>query len=715
MAQSLFSPSWYRVAQLTPRLRKHAHLHRHEYRGQTWYVLQDLTSERFHRFSPSAYLIIGQMDGQRTVHQIWETALAQLGDNAVTQDETIQLLSQLHAADVLQCDVPPDTAELFRRQERLAKSQLKRRLFSIFAWQIPLLDPDRLLLRTLPRLRPIFSVGGLLIWLAVVGAAIFLGTAHWRELTENMLDRVLMPENLVILWLLFPLLKLLHEFGHAYAVKAFGGEVHEMGIMILALTPVPYVDASAAWAFRSKGQRVLVGAAGMAVEVFVASLALFLWLNAEPGAVRALAYNTILIAGISTVMFNANPLLRFDGYYMLMDFIEIPNLRTRATTYLIFLCERYLFGRKDALAPIVSRGEKLWFVGFSVASFLYRLLVILAILLLLGQMSLLLGVIFAASTAFAWLVLPGLKIMNFLLTSPRIRRVRSRALLTSAGVIGALAVLLGVIPVPFRTVAEGVVWVPEEGLVRGGADGFIEAVLASPGSWVTAGTVLIQCRDPDLETEIRALKAQMQELAARHRAVLQDDRVKADIIAQQQRYVEEGLQRAQERQGDLAVRSRTAGFFVLPQAEDLVGRFVRKGQQIGHIIERDKMTVRTVISQQDIELVRGGGRDVEVRLIERRSRVDRAKVTRIVPAASDQLPSPALGSQGGGQLALDPSDKEGRKVVQRFFQVDVELPADERRVHVGGRAYIRFDLGWEPIGYQWYRNARQLFLSRLNV
>jgi putative peptide zinc metalloprotease protein len=414
-------------------------------------------------------------------------------------------------------------------------------------------------------------------------------------------------------------------------------------------------------------------------------------------------------------MFNANPLLRFDGYYMLMDFVEIPNLRARATNYVIFLCERYLFGRKDAVAPIASRGEKLWFVGFSLASFLYRILVILAILLLLGQMSLLLGVIFAASTAFAWLVLPGIKIMTFLFTSPRIRRVRRRAFLATGGVIGALVVLLGVIPVPFRTVAEGVVWVPDEGLVRAGADGFIEAVVAQPGTWVTKGTVLVQCRDPDLDTEVRTLEAQLHELEARYRAVVQDDRVKAGIIAQQQQYVTEGLQRALERRADLTVHSRAEGYFVLPQAEDLYGRFVRKGQQIGHIVERDKITVRTIVSQQDIELVRGGGKEVQVRLIEHRARIDHGMITRAVPAASDQLPSPALGSQGGGQLALDPSDREGRRVIQRFFQVDVELPAEERRVHIGGRAYIRFDHGWEPIAYQWYRNARQLFLSRLNV
>ena len=715
MAESLFSPSWYRVARLTPRLRKHAQIHRHEYRGHTWYVLQDLTSERFHRFSPSAYLIIGLMDGRHTVQAIWDNSLEQLGDDAATQDEVIQLLSQLHSADVLQCDVPPDTAELFRRHEKQAKSQMRRRLLSIFAWQIPLIDPDRFLNRFISLLRPLFTPGGFLLWLVVVGTAVVLGGAHWTDLTENMLDRVLMPSNLVQLWLLFPVLKLAHEFGHAFAVKAFGGEVHEMGVMILVLTPVPYVEASSSWAFRSKWQRILVGAAGMVVEVFIASFAVFLWLTVEPGAVRSMAYNTILIAGISTVLFNANPLLRFDGYYMLMDYLEIPNLRPRATTYLIYLCEHYLFGRRDAQPPIATPGEKAWFVSFAVASFFYRILVIFAILILLGQISVVLGIIFAASTAFAWLVMPSMKIVNFIFNNPRIRRVRKRALLTSAGVVAGLVILLGVVPVPFRTMAEGVIWVPDEGVVRGGADGFIDKVIATPGAWVKPGDVLIQCRDPDIDTEIRMLEAQLRELDVRYRALFQDDRVRAEIIDEQRRYVAQNLARSRERAADLIVRSRAEGVFVLPESENLPGRFLRKGQQIAHVVRRDALTVRTVVSQQDIDLVRNGAKEVEVRLAERRGVSEQATVTRIVPSASDQLPSAALGSQGGGQLALDPSDKEGRKSVQRFFQVDVELPGGDRPMHVGARAYIRFHHGWEPIGFQWYRSARQLFLSHLNV
>jgi putative peptide zinc metalloprotease protein len=642
-------------------------------------------------------------------------ALERLGDDAVSQDEVIQLLGQLHSADVLQCDVPPDTAELFRRRQNLERAKLKKQIFSIFAWQLPLFDPERLLNRLSPGVQPLYGWFGLVLWLTVVGWGLVLGWTHWPELSKDVLDRVLMPENLLVLWLLFPVIKLLHEFGHAFAVKAYGGEVHEMGVMILVLTPVPYVDASAAWSFKSKWKRVVVGGAGMGVELFIAALAMFVWLNAEPGIVRSLAYNTILIAGISTVMFNANPLLRFDGYYMLMDYVEIPNLRQRASTYLIYLCERYLFGRRDAEQPIASRGERVWFIGFSVASFVYRLLVILAILLFLGQQHLLLGIVFAGSTAFAWLVLPAIKIGKFVATSPRIRRVRRRAVLATVGLLAGVALVLLVIPVPQRTVAEGVVWVPEEGIVRAGADGFVTKVVALPGSKVTRGDLLVECDDEDVRTEVKVLEAQLRELDAKHRQVVITDRVRAEIIEEQQRYTLESLARAQQRLADLSVRSRATGIFVLPQAVDLPGRYLKKGQMIGQVVDMQAVTVRTVVTQQDIDLVRNLLAGVDVRLAEQLRHTTSAVVRRAVPSATDQLPSQALAIEGGGTLALDPTDREGRRTVQRYFQVDVELPPQPRMPNVGGRAYVRFDHGWEPLAFQWYRSLRQLFLSRLNV
>jgi len=641
-------------------------------------------------------------------------ALVQLGDDAVTQDEVIQLLGQLHGADVLQCDVPPDTAELFRRRERQERQALMKRVLSVFAWQIPLLDPDRLLERLLPLARPFFGWFGFVLWCAVVGAGAFAAAAHWRELTEDVLDRVLLPENLLMIWLVFPLLKLLHELGHALTVKTRGGEVHEMGVMILVLTPVPYVDASSAWAFRSKWQRFAVGGAGMMVELFIASIALFLWLSVEAGLFRALLYNVMLIAGVSTVLFNANPLLRFDGYYMLMDWLEIPNLRTRGTQYFVYLCEKYLFKRPEAEPPLATAGERAWFVGYTIGSFLYRIVVIVAILVFLGEQSLLLGIVFAGFTAFSWLVLPAAKIANYILNDPKLRRVRGRAMVASTLVALAAVGLLFAVPLPLRSTAEGVVWLPDESFARAGSDGFVNRVVAKPGDRVKPGDSLIETSDIELATELKVLEARVLELDARHRAHTVGDRVKAEMVEEERRFALQNLERARERAGELTIKARMEGEFVMPRAPDMPGRFVKKGELLAHVVNVDAIIVRAIVSQQDIDLVRNSTRRVDVRLVEHIDAPVRGSLKRLVPSASDQLPSAALGTQGGGHAAVDPSDRDGRKTLQKYFQVDVELPLD-RKLHVGGRAYVRFDHGWEPLGFQWYRRARQLFLSRFNV
>src|SRR5436190_17328644 len=356
MAQQLLSPSWYRVADLRPRLRSHFRVQRHLYRETRWYVLQDSLSRRTHRFDARAYFVIGLMNGRRSMQAIWDATLARHGDEAPSQEDLIRLLGQLHLSDIVQCEATPDVEELLRCMQRMrARSQLARWI-SPLAIKLPLFDPDRLLDRAIHWYRPLFGPLGALAWLAVVGWAAFTAAQHWNELTHDLSSRVLAPENLVIAALVFPMIKVLHELGHACAVKAWGGEVHEIGVMFLVLMPVPYVDASAASAFPQKRRRVLVGAGGMIVELFIAAIALALWLELQPGVARAICFNIMLIAGVSTVLFNANPLLRFDGYYILADLLELPNLRQRATQYLGSLVERRLFGM-DVPAPDAGARE----------------------------------------------------------------------------------------------------------------------------------------------------------------------------------------------------------------------------------------------------------------------------------------------------------------------------------------------------------------------
>jgi putative peptide zinc metalloprotease protein len=236
-------------------------------------VIQDHVSGRYHRFTPSAHYYISMMDGNQTIQQLWEQCIEHLGDDAPSQDEIIQMLGQLHAADVLLTDATLDAGDLMRRNVLHRRMSLKQRFMNPMALRFPLFDPEKFLNRTIRYLGPLMGWSGLLLWILVVVSAIVLIGQHWSELTENIVDRILAPQNLLVLWLVYPVVKAFHELGHAYAVKKWGGEVHEIGIMLLVFMPIPYVDASAASAFRDKRKRMLVGAAGILVELFLAAIA----------------------------------------------------------------------------------------------------------------------------------------------------------------------------------------------------------------------------------------------------------------------------------------------------------------------------------------------------------------------------------------------------------------------------------------------------------
>jgi putative peptide zinc metalloprotease protein len=712
-SSDLFSSSWHRVAGLRPRLRGHAKLSRHFYRGQLWYVMQDQSSRRVHRFSPAAYTLIGLMDGHRSVQEIWDSASARLADDAPTQEDVIRLLSQLHGADVLQCEIPPDVEEMLRRQDKLRGMKLIQVLMSPLSVKFPLLDPERFLNATIGLVRPFFTWYGALAWLALVGSAVVLAGLHWEELTKDITDRVLAPQNLFLIWLTFPVLKAFHEFGHAYAVKRWGGEVHEMGIMLLVLMPVPYVDASSATAFRDKYPRVVVGSAGMLVEMAIAALAMILWVHVEPGLVRAVAYNVILIAGVSTLLFNINPLLRFDGYYIFADLIEIPNLRTRAARHFTYLSERYLLGMKNVQEPEGTKGEKRWFLLFHVCSFIYRLFVTFAIVLFVAGKYFIFGVILAIFAVIGALVLPLAKGIGYLFFNTRLHRGRTRAVAAIGAVVAIAVWLVFFLPAPMWTRAEGVIWVPEQAIVRPGTEGFVAEVVATPNTQVSPGDTILRLEEPLLAAHIRVLKAKVAQYEDQYAAERFDQRVRAEITLETLRAARAELDRALEKAHSLDVTAPVAGRLVLARADDLPAKFVRQGQDLAYIIDGKQLTARVIVPQQDIDLVRNRTRAVEVRLTEDVDEVVPATIRREVPAATATLPNLALSVDGGGKIALDPREKNPR-ALQKHFDFELGLPM-RQDVHIGSRVYVRFDHGSEPLAQQWYRSLRQVFLKQLNV
>lgn len=712
---ALFSNAWYRVAPLRPRLRGHVRIHRHVYRGEIWYVVEDRIAGRYHRFNPAAYGVIGLFDGQRTLQQVWDRLVAGMNDQTPTQDELVRLVGQLYASDLILCDVTPDVAELFERGGRQRRSRLLQRFGNPVALRIPMLDPDRLLGRILRAVGPLAGWPTVLLWLLAVLPALALAPSHWRELTGNFDERLLAVDNLLLLAVLFPLLKALHELGHGLVCKHFGGEVHEMGVMLLVFFPVPYVDASSASTFAQRHQRMLVGAAGMLVEMFIAALAFHLWLLLEPGFVRSLTYNVIVLASVTTLMFNANPLLRYDGYYILADALESPNLGQRAGEHWRWLLRRYVFGVHDAEPPLATAGERRWFTAYAPAAFAYRMFVLVSIVAFVAGRYFFVGVLIALWGVIASLVWPFVRGVRRLAADPALdaRATRVRAVL--AGTVAALVLLLFVIPMPSHTVVDGVVWPPERAVLRAQGAGFVTTLAAAPGQRVAEGEVILQTVDPALDARRAEQRARLAHVQARYEAAFGVQPARAAQLAEELRATQAGLDTLEDEAARLVLRAGAAGALLLPRAGDLPGRYLRRGEVIGHVDTGDAPTVRAIVPQWQLQPQEAQGGSVQVRLPQDPGQVWTASLLRSVPAAARELPSAALGTAGGGEQPLDPRDPQGRRALQANFEYELALPAGLPHREIGTRVQVRFAHEAEPLAWRLGRALRRQFLSHFQI
>ena len=358
-ASATFSESWHRVADQRISLRPGVKVRRQNFRGERWHVLENPFTNQFFRLRPAAYEFVVRLRPEVTVEQAWQQCMERFPDEAPGQGAVIQLLSQLYFAGLLQYDLASDSAQLFDRLKKRQQQEIRQGFMNIMFMRFPLLDPDRFLVRTLPLLGKCIGPLGAILWLLVVGFAIKVAIDNAPALFAQG-QGVLAPANIFLLYSGMIFIKAVHEFGHAYFCRKFGGEVHVMGVMLMIFTPMPYVDATSSWGFRSRWQRVLVGAAGMITELFVAALAMFVWARTGEGVIHSLAYNMMFIASVSTIVFNLNPLLRFDGYYILSDFLQIPNLHQRSLAQLRHFFERYVFGLKKSEGPAQTRREAVW-------------------------------------------------------------------------------------------------------------------------------------------------------------------------------------------------------------------------------------------------------------------------------------------------------------------------------------------------------------------
>ena len=711
-----FSESWYRIAGQRVALHPAVRIRRQNFRGERWYVIEHPYSNQFFRIRPAAYAFVARLSHDRTVEEAWKECLERYPDEAPGQAAVIQLLSQLYFANLLQYEAANDAAQLFERYKQRRQREFNLRLRNVMFIRIPLLDPDRFLVRTLPLIGKLISPIGALIWLVTVGWALKVAADHFSILMQQS-QAVLAPENLPLLYVGMVLVKTLHEFGHAYFCRKFGGEVHVMGVMLMIFTPVPYMDATASWGFRSRWKRLLVGAAGMIVELFVAAIAMFIWAKTAPGTVHSLAYNIMFVASVSTVVFNINPLLRFDGYYMLSDLLDIPNLAQRAGQQLKYYAERYLFGIKVAEKPTEKRVEGALLSLFGITSGIYRVIVFGGILLLLADRFLIIGIIMAVVCAIAWVLVPLSQFLKYLASNPKLDRQRFRATAVTVALAAVILFFLNVMPFPSHFRAPGVIQARERTQVLNNTAGYVTELLAQPGTQVQAGQPLMRLQNPELDIERNSLRARESELHARVLQARKEDISSLKPLTSLLDAVTNRINKLNADEADLTIRAQHPGIWVAPGIEDYLGKWLIRGMPLGLLVNPAGFDFSATVLQADADaLFARRITGAEVRLFGQAGTVIPIANWKKLSGGRQVLPSPALGWAAGGEVPVMMNDNEGNKAAEPFFEVQAEIPDQDAAAILHGRTgKIRFDLEPEPLLPRGIRRLWQLLQKRYGL
>ena len=719
MQESLLSPFWYRIAGLHPRLRPHVSVRMQTTRGQAWYVLFNQATGRHHRVNAQAYELVGRLDGRHTVDAVWSQLLAQFGDDAPSQHDVIRILGQMTEAGLIQAEVMPDVRQMVHSDETRQRKERRARLNPL-SFRLSLFNPSALLESLAPLGRLLWTSWATALWLLLVLGAAWAVLVDLREVLAYGRSYFMSPGYLAVAWVAYPLMKGMHELGHALALRRHGCEVPEVGVNFFMFVPMPYVDASASNRLVNRWQRARISAAGIAVELALAALAAIVWLNVEDGWVRQVAFVVMSLGGLSTLLFNGNPLMKLDGYYVLCDVLDLPNLAGRSGKMLSHLWRRLVLGLVripmdvDDVGVVAADKVERWALYlYAPASWLYRVGVTVLIVQWAADKAVWLGVVVAAWSGWTLVVQPWWSWLQSLLGMPGVIAARGRAMLGLGAVTAAGLAALAWVPVPSSLVAEGVVWLPDQALVRATVDGEIDTLWMRSEREVAQGDALISLRSPQLQAQRAILLAQIERSESEYNAAFGSEPLKMQNA--QEALVRDRAALAQVER-DLAghvLRAATPGKFVLSREEDLEGHQVHRGELLAYVLnDKEPTIVRAVVPQRYIEDVRHRRRSLAVMLDESPGVSLPARWVREVPAAADRLPQPAMGDRAGGRVPTDPKDTDGLRPMEPTFVIDVAL--EQALPRAGGLARVRLELAPQSLLATGLQRLRQLLLRHFS-
>ena len=705
LSESIVSSSSRRLA---IRVRPDLKARRQRYQGRVYWVVKDPVGLQYFRFEEEEFAILQMLDGESSLEEIAERFEAEFPPQTIRAEELQNFIGMLHRSGLVLADSMGQGVQLKKRGDERRRKELLASVSNILSIRFKGFDPENLLNAMYPWVRWFFSPFATFLCCFLALSALTLVAVQFDVFQSKLpsFQSFFDAQNWLLIAAVLGTTKVIHEFGHGMSCKHFGGECHEMGIMFLVLTPCLYCNVSDSWMLPNRWHRAAIGAAGIYVEVVIASISTFIWWFSEPGMLNYVCLNIMFVSSVSTILFNANPLLRYDGYYILSDLMEVPNLRQKASTILNRKLGKWCLGLEEPDDPFLPKRNQALFALYTVASFFYRWFVLLSILYFLNKIFepyglKVVGQMIALMSLYGLIVMPLVKVYKFFRVPGRLGKVKKVRMYTSLLLLAGLISCAFLIPFPSSVMCEF------ELLPRGAesvyveVEGTLEEVLVQPGDEVQADQVLARLSNVDLEIEIEALrgeqKTNLEEFQTLKNlrfldddAVFQMEEVKARLTSIQDQ-LEQKLRDAER----LDIKSPVAGTVIPPpmkqenpteaqlglaswsgspfQEKNLGATMMADGNQnlFCQVGDPNSWDATLVIGQRDLDLVVEGQ---EVRLMFEESAYH-VFVSKIQYVAKDKLEalSPRLASTSGGPIPAQ-ADRDGTvKPLTTSYQAVVQL------------------------------------------
>ncbi len=551
---------------------------RHTYLGRDYWVVKDPLNLTFYRFEEEEFSLLHMLDGKTSPAEIQRRFLREFAPQRLTLAELQGFVSRLFQSSLVVADAPAQGEQLWQRRQQRRRRQRQEAWSNVLCIRFGGMNPDSLL-RVLSRhCGGLFSWPGLIASLILLATALLLVTTEFDAFLRRLPDfrQFFAAENWLLLLGVLAGTKIAHELGHGTACRRFGGECHEMGLMLLIFTPCLYCNVSDSWMVRNKWHRAAIGAAGMYVELLLASLATIVWWFSEVGFIHYLCLDIMFVCSVSTILFNANPLLRYDGYFILADLLEIPNLRHKASLVVQRTLSRCLLGLTPPDDPFLPQRRRWLFLTYAIAASIYRWIVLVSILwflygVLKPQGLQVVGQLLMVISLYGLLVLPLWQFVRFLCVPGRIHRVK-KLRLTAALVlmVAALATALAT-PLPYYVTCDFHIQPREAVAAYVDIPGTLVEIHVQEGQYVQAGQPLIRLENVDIELLTEHLLSEREQLVARLAALqlqaYDNDAalLEATEIQQSIASLEQRIERRQRDRERLTIRAACEGF-VFPAA-----------------------------------------------------------------------------------------------------------------------------------------------------